>query len=321
MTQKINRREILKMATAMAAASAVSQKAQAQDKPPLRIIVPLPAGGVADASVRIFAESWTSLTKQAVVVDNRPGGSFLIGMQTLLSAPADGNTWIHLNNGMSAAQATFGRYDLTKQITPIGLMGSTPGTIFVNANSPIQNAKDLLDWIKANPGKLNYGTVLGGVEHMMTAGILKRYGLTGTLVPFKGGPDACTALAQGEVHMVLSALPLIVPFKGRIKPIVVLTEQRAAMLPEVPTFKEAGLEMPGLNYYGAFAVHSATPKAVIEAHYKNAAETLKNPTVISKFQQQGMFAHAAPSDVMVKAISDELKWMAPIAAELNLKAG
>ena len=320
MTASFHRRDFLKMSAAMTAASSVPALAQ-ESKGPLRIIVPLPAGGVADASVRFFAEAWTSLTKQAVVVDNRPGGSFLIGMQTLLNAPADGNTWIHLNNGMSATQATFNRYDLTKQITPIGLAGSTHSCIFVPFNSPIKTAADLLEGLKANPGKWNYGAVLGGVEHMLTAGMLKRYGLSAQMVPFKGGPDTMTGLSQGETQFSVSALPLIVPFKGRIRPIAIMSDTRSPLAPDLPTFKEAGFEAPVLNYYGAFAVHANTPKATLDAHYKNMAEALKNPTLIQKFQQQGMFAHAAPSEVMAKTIADELKWMAPIAAELNLKAG
>ncbi len=321
MSQSIaTRRRVVRGALAALAGTALPLRAQ-ESKGPLRIIVPLPAGGVADASVRFFAEQWTALTRQNVVVDNRPGGSYQIGMQALLSAPADGNTWIHLNNSMSATQATFGRYDLTRQITPIGLMGSTPAAIFVNANSPIQTAKDLLDWLRANPGKGNYGAILGGVEHMMLAGMLKRHGLSALHVPFKGGPDTMTGLAQGEIQFVLSALPLIVPFKGRVRPIVMMTEQRAALTPDVPTFKEAGLDVPGLNYYGAFAVPAATPRAIIDAHYKQCAEALKVPALIAKFQAQGMFAHAAPTEVMARIIADELKWMTPIAAELNLKAG
>lgn len=320
MKQIENRRAFLHAATGLMAGAATTVRAQ-DNKPPLRIIVPLPAGGVADTSVRFFADQWMAATKQTVVVDNRPGGSFVIGVQALLTAPPDGNTWLHLNNGMSATQASFQRYDLTKQLRPIGMMGNTPGTIFVNANSPYQSSKDLLDWIKANPGKLNYGAVLGGIEHLMTAAMLKRYGLAGTLVPFKGGPDAVTALAQNEIQMVLSALPLIVPFKGKIRPITIMTEERAQMTPDISTYKEQGLDSPPLSYWGAFAVHAATPAPIIDAHYKIAAEVLKVPTLMAKYAAQGMFASAAPGDIMAKIIADELKWMTPIASELNLKAG
>ncbi len=316
-----SRRNFLSATAALAASSALPLQAQ-ENKGPLRIIVPLPAGGVADASVRFFAEQWTNITKQAVVVDNRPGGSFQIGMQALTTAPADGNTWIHLSTGACAAQAALGRFDLTKQVIPLGMIGTTPGAIFVAQNSPFQTAKDLLDWIRANPGKLNYGTAgTGSAEHLSTATLLKRNGLTGTHIPFKGGPDAMTAVAQNELHFSISALPLIVPFRGKIRVLNVLTDQRAALTPDAPTYKEAGIDMPALNYWGAFAVPAGTPRATIEALHKPMVEAMRVPSLVAKYQAQGMFPATTTSDVMAKIISDEIRWMQPTASELNLKAG
>jgi tripartite-type tricarboxylate transporter receptor subunit TctC len=202
------------------------------------------------------------------------------------------------------------------------MMGTTPGALFVGQNSPFQSAKDLLDWIRANPGKLNYGTSgIGSMEHLSTATLLKRNGLAGTNIPFKGGPDAMTALAQNELHFSISALPLIVPFRGKIRPLLVLTDQRVGLTPNVPTYKESGVDMPALSYWGAFAVPAATPKATIEALHKPMAEALKVPALVTKFQTQGMFPHVTSSDVMAKIIEDEIRWMQPVATELNLKAG
>lgn len=319
MTRLIQRRRILQGASALAASSALPLRAQ--ETKPLRIIVPLPAGGVADNSVRIFADQWTAQTKQPVTVDNRPGGAFQIGMQQVLQAPADGNTWIHLNSEMTAAQATFGRYDLNKQISPLGLMGSTPGTIFVNDSSPWRTVKDLTDWIRANPNKLSYGTVIGGAGHFVSASMLRRAGLTGTAIAFKGGPDACTALAQNEIQVVVSALPLVIPFKGRIRPLVILTEQRAQMMPDLPTAKEIGLDIPELDYWGAFGVPAGTPAAVIASHNKTINEVVRHPALMSKYATQGMFARGSTPEAMARTIAEEVKWMTPLANELNLKAG
>jgi tripartite-type tricarboxylate transporter receptor subunit TctC len=318
MNPSFDRRQFVRASAALAAASALP--AAAQESRPLRIIVPLPAGGVADTSVRFFAEQWTAQTKQNVVVDNRPGGSFVIGVQQILSAPADGNTWLLMNNGMSAAQASFQRYDLTKQVTSLGLLGTTPGAMFVSASGPYQSAKDLLDWIRANPGKLTYGSVVGGVEHLTAAAMLKRYGLTGTMVPFKGGPDACTALAQNEIQMVVSALPQIVPFKGKIKPVAILTNQRSPLTPDVPTYKELGLDIPELPYWGAFGVPAATPPATIAALHKTINEVVLNPALGARLTAQGMFPATSSPEAMNKVVADEVKWMTPVAAELNLKA-
>jgi tripartite-type tricarboxylate transporter receptor subunit TctC len=315
----IKRRAILQACAMLAASGSINVKAQ--DKGPLRIIVAFPAGGVADTSVRFFAEVWTAMTKQGVIVENRPGGAYQIAMQALLSAPADGQTWLHLSNGFSAVQATYQRYDLLKQLAFIGTMGSTPSALFVAANSPFQNVQEVVDWIKANPGKLNYGAVLGSIEHMWTAGFLKQYGLKGTAVAFKGGPDAMIALAQGEVQIVFSALPLIVPFKGKVRVVAVMVDKRSPLVPEVASATEQKIDAPLLNLYGAFGVHAATPKGIVEAHYRNVAEVMKVPSLVGKLAAQGMFAQTSDGDATSKVIADEIRWMTPLAIELNLKAG
>lgn len=320
MQEVFDRRRLLKIAPALAAAGALPLRAQ-DNKVPLRIIVPLPAGGVADTSVRFFADQWTALTKQTVVVDNRPGGNYLIGMQQLLTAPADGNTWIHLNPSMSATQVTFKQFDMTRQLAMLGMVGTTPGALFVPFNAPMKTPKDLLDWIRANPAAANYGVTAGGLEHMTTVTMLKRAGAAATMVAFKGGPDACTALAQNEVQFVLSALPLIVPFKGRIRPLAVMSEQRSPMVPEVPTYREAGLDSPGLNYWGAFGVPAATPAATIAALNRTIGEVLKVPGFAARLAPQGMVAMGNSPGEMTEIVAGEVKWMGPVSAELNLKAG
>lgn len=315
-----DRRRVLRAAAALALTPALTAWAQ-EAKGPLRVIVPLPAGGVADASVRMFADSWTALTKQSVVVDNRPGGNFQIAMQQLQLAPPDGNTWIHLNNGMSATQATFQRYDLTKQLVPLGMLGTTPGALFVSASGPFATARDLFDWLRANPGKGNFGVTAGGVEHMTTVAMLRKTGLQAQMVPFKGGPDICTALAQNELQFAITALPLIVPFKGRIKPLAVLSDARSPMLPDLPTGRDQTLPIQNLDYWGAFAVPAGTPAATVATLNAAILEALKSPSLQSRLAQQGMFARGSSPDAMAKIIADELAWMAPIAAELDLKAG
>jgi len=213
------RRHLLRATAALVAAHALPLSAQ-ESKSPLRVIVPLPAGGVADTSVRFFGEQWTAATRQSVVVDNRPGGSYL----------------------------------------------------------------------------------------------------TGTMVAFKGGPDTVTALAQNEIHMALSALRLVIPFKGKIKPIAIWTDQRAPMTPDVPTFREQGLgDIPELNYWGSLAAPAGTPAAAIAALNKTMVEVMKVPALVAKFAAQGMLAKTSSPEAMVKIITDELKWISPLAAELNLK--
>jgi len=288
----------------------------------LRVIVPLPAGGAADVGVRLITEIWTQLTGTPIIVENRPGASYLIGMQAIQSAPTDGSALIHLNNGMSATQLSFGKYDMLKQLAMVGKFGGTPGTIFVKADSPMKTPADLIAYLKANPGKANYGTILGGQEHMTTVLMLRNNGCTAQAIPFKGGPDSVTALAQGETDFSVSALPLVVPFKGRIRPLCVMTDKRFALMPDIPSFRDTlGNTAPVLDYWGGFGAPAGTPNALVEGHYKTLVEVMKNPDLPKKFAAQGLVIDTDTPATLRKLIADDLAWMAPIAAELNLKAG
>lgn len=314
-----NRRRVLQATAGLIAGAPAYIHAQPKQ---LKIIVPLPAGGVADVGVRMIAEAWTQLTGTPIVVDNRPGASYLIGMQAIQSSPADGSTMIHLNNGMSATQVTFGKYDMLKQLTMIGKFGATPGTIFVKADSPLKTPADLIAYLKANPGKGNHGTILGGVEHMTAVLMLRNNGCSAQAIPFKGGPDSVTALAQGELDFCISALPLVVPFKGRIRPLCVMTDKRFALMPDIPSFRDTlGNTAPVLDYWGGFGAPAGAPSAVIEGHYKTLTEVMKSPDLHKKFAAQGLVIDTDTPAALRKLIADDLGWMVPISAELNLKAG
>lgn len=308
--------------TAAAALPAAHAQSQAPDfSKPLRVVVPFPAGGVADNGMRTFGEQWTNITKQAVIVENKPGGAFQIAMQHMTTVPADGNHLLYMSNAMTSAQAAFGRYDLLKQLTMVAQAGGTPGAIFVHQDSPIKTPKDLIDAIKANPAKANYGAILGGNDHLSIATTMRTYGVSATLVPFRGGPDTMTALAQNEILFSFNALPLIIPFKGRVRIIAVLTQQRSPLLPEVPSYKELGFDTPLMDLWGGLAAPAATPPAIVKALYPYVVETMKTQAVITRFTAQGIVPKFAPGEDLAKFIADEVKWMTPVAAELNLKAG
>ena len=313
-----SRRRLVQAGIALTGAPSIIR---AQSKTPMKIIVPLPAGGVADISVRIIAEQWTTLTGQPVVVENRPGGSYLIGMQAIAAAPADGNTLIHLNNGMSATQVTFGRYDMLKQLSIVGKFGGTPGAFFVKADSPHKTIDDILNDLKTRQGKGNYGGIAGGIEHLLAATLLKARGIKATFVAFKGGPDTVTALAPGEIDFVCSALPLIIPFKGRIKALAVMTDKRFPLMPDIPSFRDVVKDGPGLDYWGGFGVPAGTPPAVIETLNKTMAEVLKAPEVARKYAAQGLVIEVESGAALRKMIADDVAWMTPISKELGLKEG
>ncbi len=198
---QFNRRFLLNLACAMFAGSVMTALAES-DYPnrPIKIIVPLPAGGAADVGVRTMALELEKTLKQPVLVDNKPGGLFMVGMQSVLSAPADGYTVLHLNLGMVGVQVVQKKFDLNKQLIPLTIAGDTAMALMVGPNSQHKSMKDLIAFGRANPGKLNYATPgIGAIEHLKVAQIEKVAGFTATNVAYKGGPDMVKSVISGEV--------------------------------------------------------------------------------------------------------------------------
>jgi tripartite-type tricarboxylate transporter receptor subunit TctC len=286
----------------------------------VRIIVPLPASGAADVSVRMLAEFLQQPLGQSIVVENRPGGVYQIGVQAVATAPADGYTLIHLNATMCAVQASLKRFDMLKQFIPVGYMGSTDTMLCISNNAPFKTTQEMIAWGKANPGKINYGsTGPGSMEHLSMVSIMQRVGITGNNIPFKGGPDGALALAQGEIHAMPLAAPLIIQFKDKFKPIIALSEQRIPFLPDLPTAKEQGMDIPTVNYWGGLAAPAGTPASVIETLEKAMSVAVNNPALVQKYVPLGLMAKFAGSASFKATIEKDLQWLGEAVKSANLQ--
>jgi tripartite-type tricarboxylate transporter receptor subunit TctC len=270
--------------------------------------------------VRILTEFLQQPLGQSLVVENRPGGIYQIGIQAITSAPADGYTLIHLNATMCAVQASLKRFDMLKQLIPVGYMGSTDAMLCIANNAPFKTTQEMVAWAKANPGKLNYGsTGPGSMEHLSMVSIMQRVGITGNNIPFKGGPDGALALAQGEIQAMALPAPLIIQFKDKIKPVIALTEQRIGFLPDLPTAKEQGLDIPTVNYWGGLAVPAGTPASVIETLEKAMSVAVNNPALAQKYIPLGLSAKFAGSSAFKAIIEKDLQWLGDAVKAANLQ--
>lgn len=327
MTTSIHRRHVLASLAAMGAGAFGPLQALAQEaypgKGPIKVIVPLPAGGAADATVRVLAATLQTQMKQSFVIDNKPGGNFVIGMQAIAQAPTDGYTLMHLNPGMCAVQAALKKIDILKTLTPISVMGTMPSLLVVPASSPIKSVKELIAAGTAKPGSLNYGSVgIGSLEHLWSSNFSKRHHLDAVHVPFKGMPDAATALASGEVQFLSLIQVVALSFiqKGMMRPLAVIDNQRIAALPNVPTLKELGYDEPPLVFWGGFAAPKGTPAAIIEMLRENIAGAMANPEVKAKLGAMGTTAMASPTSQAFEAqITQELAWLNEAVKAANLQ--
>jgi len=289
---------------------------------PVRIIVPLPPGGAADQSVRILGEYLRPHLGQGVIVDNRPGGLYTIGVQGALSAPADGYTLIHLNVTMCAVQASTRKFDLLRQFAPLGRMGASDVVLAVSNQAPFRTLPELVAWNKANPGKLSYGSLgPGSMDHLMMVSILGQEAAAASNIPFKGGPEAALALARGEIDAMTMAVSVLVQAPGRFRAIAVLSDQRSASLPDLPTAREQGVEVPAVQYWGGLAAPAGTPRDVLATLEGALAAAARTPGLQQRLTPLGMSSQFAGAEEFGRLIERDLRWLDEAVRRANLKPG
>lgn len=322
-SNRISRRLALTLTTAVFFATATTAMAQA-DFPnrPIKIVVPLPAGGAADVGVRAMAIELEKTLKQSVVVDNKPGGLFMVGMQSVLGAPADGYTVLHLNLGMVGVQVVQKKFDLNKQLIPLTIAGDTAMVLMVGPNSPHKTMNDLIAFGRANPGKLNYSTPgSGAIEHLKIAQMEKVAGFSATNVAYKGGPDMVKAVIAGEVDFTVAPAIFAMQFapKGQVKVLAAMDQSRLREFPDVPTIVEAGVNVSPLRIWSGFAVHPDTPPAIVQRLQSEFSKVAVSAPIVEKLTPFGMTLKSSKSvDEFRKQISADAAWMTEAAAGLNL---
>ncbi len=223
---------------------------------PIRYIVPVTAGGGSDMVGRTVCERLGRVLGQTIVVDNLGGGGGVIASQTTARAPADGYT---LMQGYVATHGTAPAtrklpYDAIKDFTPIGMIGSTPNVLCVNATMPIQDVKSFLDFVRKNPGKVSYGSAGAGSLTHLTAELFKlQTGAFMVHIPYRGIAPATTDLIAGQTQAMFPGLAAALPHirGGRIRALAVTGTHRHSQLKDVPTLEEAGLKgFDAQQWYG-----------------------------------------------------------------------
>lgn len=322
----MNRRRLLQQTAALAAGSSAWGAAWGQAAGPagaLRIIVPWPASGAVDVSVRAGVPALERLLGLPVVVDNRPGGQFQPALQVLAQAPADGRTLVHLTSGMVAVQAVHGAYDLLADLLPLTAVGDTSMVLMVGPRSPHKTLAELIAFGRANPGRLTYATSgQGSLEHLKIAQIEQAAGWRGLNVPYRGGPDMVKALIGGEVDFTIVATVFAAQFvpKGLVRVLAALDDRRLPELPDVPTLGQAGVNVSPLRIWGGYAVRAGTPEAVVQRLHAALVAAARDPEVAARLAPLGMtvFTSPAPADFSA-LIAADLAWMKTMASGLDLK--
>jgi len=293
------RRQWLAMsALALSALALGSAQADTFPSRPIKIVVPFAAGGTGDVLIRSLQEPLQRHLGQPIVVENRLGASGSMGTVHVKSSPPDGYTLLQVGNSTVTTpmlQKTA-NYDSQKDLAPVGLIATTPMVFLINPVVPARDLRQLIDYARANPGKLEFSSAgRGSLAHLATESFNQAAGLKMVFVPYQGAAQAVNAVLGGEVKVALTtpsdAINAFVS-SGRLRMLAVSSEKRSPLLPDVPAIAET-LPNFAVNAFFGLSAPAGTPPAVIAKLNEALNKSLAEPAMQAKLKALGMFPHPA----------------------------
>ena len=301
-------------ASAVLAFALVAGLAQAQDWPtkPVRMVVPYPPGGGTDIVARIVNEKLAPELGQPIVIDNKGGAGGSVGTEIAAKAAPDGYTILMTLSSHTINPKLFPKlgYDVERDFAPVSLAAVIPQILVANPSLPVGNVAELVAYLKANPGKVNYASVgIGSPGHIAGELFKLRTGTQMTHVPYKGGGPAVTDTIGGQVQLLFVSMPAALQFvkQGRLKALAVTSGKRSASAPDVPTIAEnGGPDVVVDSWYGVL-VPAKTPSPVVAKLNAAMVKVLAMPDVREKLFAQGAEAVSSSPGEFDAMIRDELK--------------
>jgi tripartite-type tricarboxylate transporter receptor subunit TctC len=281
---------------------------------PVRLVVPFAAGGSTDIIGRTLAQKLNEMWGQPVVVDNRAGGSTVIGTDIVAKAPADGHTLLVTPAPFTIVPSLTPKlpYDPQRDFEPITLINTTPLVVVVHPGVPAKSVKDLIALAKAKPGALNYGSSgSGGSNHLAGELFNAMAGVKMVHVPYKGNAPALTDLVGGHVDLVFngltSALPLVK--SGKLRALGMTSLKRAGALPDVPTLDEQGLRGFQAVAWNGLTAPARTPKEIIDRLNADVVKVIRSPELAEKLKAEGSDPVGSSVGEYAAFLRDEIaKW-------------
>ncbi|MBY4897199.1 tripartite tricarboxylate transporter substrate binding protein [Cupriavidus sp. AU9028] len=331
----MNRRNLLRHAIAVAASCTVlaaplaalaDNGAAGFPSKPITFVVPYPAGGVADQFARAFAQALGERLGQSVVIDNRAGANGNIGSTFVArQQPADGYTLLLGSTSTLAINphlySSMG-YDPLKDLQPITLTHQMPNVLVVGAQTPYKTVADVVAAAKAKPGTIDYGSA-GNGNTMHLAGVLfeKHSGTRLVHVPYKGGPPALMDVLSGQIPMMFNNLPAVVTYKqaNKLRVLAVADSKRSPVLPDVPTFAEAGVPDVVSNVWNGILVRRGTPEAIVQKLNKEMVAVLQSPKFRQPLEQQGYEVLSSSPAQFEALLKKDFGAMGKLAREAGIK--
>lgn len=287
---------------------------------PITLVVPFAAGGTTDIVGRIVADGLSKKLGQSVVVDNRGGAGGNIGAAAVANAKADGYTLLMGYNGTNAINPSLYSklsWDPIKSFEPLSMVARVNNAVVVHPSLPIKTLPELVNYARANPGALNYGSAgAGSIFHLAGEMLEQQTGIRMTHVPYKGAAPALTDLMGGQIQVMFTTIPTALQHikSGKIRAIGVTGEKRSPLFADLPTAREAGYPaMVVDSWFAVFAPQGLPPE--LQTRLGNALrEIIADPTTRQKLEQQGATPQSSTAAELASIVSKDLvTWKAIIA--------
>ena len=296
----------------VAAGSAMA--AQPYPTKPIRFIVPFGPGGVGDITARLTAQKMSASLGQQVIIDNRPGAGGIVASELVAKAEPDGHTMLLLNNAHAVSMSLFKSlpYDTLRDFAPVTSISTFSIVVLVAPDSPIRSVKELIASARANPGKLNAGTIqIGATQHLSSELFKSLAGIDVVHVPYTNTGAVLAALRSNSVQVAFEFIaPVIGQIKaGQLRALAVSTPSRSSSLSDVPTAQEAGVPGYEVMSWNGIGVPAKTPRAIIERLNRAAVDGLNAPDLKQRFNELAVETRPATPEGFRKLVASEIvKW-------------
>jgi tripartite-type tricarboxylate transporter receptor subunit TctC len=301
--------------------------AQQYPSKPVRLINPYAAGGPADLVGRELAKGLGEVLGQSIIVENRPGGGTMIGAEAVVKAAPDGYTFLVSTASpiiIAPAMERAPRYDGVKDLVPVTMFAAVPNLIATHPSVPVKTLKELIDYARANPGKLAYASAGNGSSpHLAGEQFKQLTGVDLVHVPYKGGAPAAVDLLAGQVQLAFLNVSIVLRHvqAGKLNAIATTSLKRSSVLPDVPTAHELG--MTGWDSGSWYGLHApaGTPRAAIDAIYNATRKVMQDKALVTRLADtQGADAQARSPEEFAAFIRAEHESLVKLVKSLNLKA-
>jgi len=301
----------------------VQAQANYPDKP-IRLVVPYTPGGGADTNSRMLAQPMSAILGQPIVIENRPGASGVVGAMAVLQSPTDGYTMFYdtFPYAVNAVMRDL-PFDPVKDMIPVSQAINMPLILVIPAASPFKTVKELVDFAKANPNKLDYGSYgAGGAAHLAAELLQRDAGIKWVHVPYKGGAQAIADVLAGRLAAYYSnPITALQHLKsGKLRALATTGTTRMDALPDVPTFEEIGY--PGFRVveWNGFFVAKGTPTSVIDRLAKAVHEATKDPAVKARMESMGIEPVGNTPEQFTTFLNGEIKQWRALVQSNNIRA-